>query len=602
MTSYIFPSLPPDVLAQTSLHLDRALSDFRMHWRSFASAAPERDGRIAARYSHSAVVHGHSMYLFGGGTFESTNFNDLWRFDLSTRAYIRPLSTGSYPPPKSCATFLSHNQKLILFGGWRHNSNSWPQRECVLYNQLHVYDVPANKWTLISGGQSDQLEESADEPPTLARHSASIANGEMVVFGGVKTYAVAMTISNEVWRLDLNTYKWQRQRTNTDVQPQPRYGQAQVQLDENNILIVGGCGGPNNIFRDAWLLTRPPKDGQSSRSGGGVWTWKQVNVKASLKSGPSPTAHVWCNPACLVGDKLVVLGPIRANDFQMVRETSQRNDQQQQQQRGAPNDNNFLRPASPPLAGLRRPDGVVNVAPPVHGGVAVAVGEHHQMVQEFNNRAEEERHRLEVEHENILLRMRRFSRRNQVDVAVGNAGAGGLANGLNMPWGRRSAAVRLAAFQDEANNNNNNNQQQERERNSPRLQEAHQLLVRGVNRRLNEAGGLGNGWNGVLQPPRTPPAAAAKRKVNRSKLMAVHVCDLSQVLEKEPVITWQDPPANLGCFEGAPENVIMYSLVVGTGELIMFGGLVKEPNSQEVEDVSKVSNGLHFLSVPKRVI
>lgn len=569
-----------------------------MYWTSHA----QKENRIAGRYSHSSVVHGDSMFIFGGGTFEATNFNDLWRFDLSTRTYIRPLSTGSYPPPKSCASFLSHGRKLILFGGWRHNSNSWPQRECVLYNQLHVYDVPGNKWTLVSGGQSDQLEDNPCAPPTLAKHSATVANDEMIVFGGIQRYGVMSTYSNEVWRLNLLTYKWIKQKT-SEPQPQPRYGQGQVQLDPNNVLIIGGCGGPNNIFRDAWLLTRPQTEARNA-----VWTWRQVTIRASLKSGPSPTVHVWCNSVCLVGDKLVVLGPIRANDFQMVRETNQ---SQQPAPRMAPNDNN--RPASPPPV-FQRP-AVVAAA------VAAAIpqlGEHHRLVREYNNRVDEERHRLDVEHENILLRMRRFRRGERQGHAGMRQpreppmiGANGL---MNMPWGRRAGAVRLAAFQDDANNNGAAPPVVVAERVSPRLEEAHQVLVRGVNRRLNENQGQGHDWNGVLRgaAPAAEPAAALVRPddqrttVNKTKVMAMHVCDLSRVLttgdDDPPVMTWLDPPGNLGCFDGAPEKVIMYSLVAGKGELIMFGGLVKETNSQEVDDLSKVSNGLHFLTVPKRVI
>lgn len=35
--------------------------------------------------------------------------------------------------------------------------------------------------------------------------------------------------SNEVWTLDLKTYKWQKQGT-TPVQPPPRYGHSQVSI------------------------------------------------------------------------------------------------------------------------------------------------------------------------------------------------------------------------------------------------------------------------------------------------------------------------------------------------------------------------------------
>lgn len=49
---------------------------------------------ISKRYSHSACCNGNSMYIFGGCTTANTTFNDLWRLDLGTRCWIRPLATG----------------------------------------------------------------------------------------------------------------------------------------------------------------------------------------------------------------------------------------------------------------------------------------------------------------------------------------------------------------------------------------------------------------------------------------------------------------------------------------------------------------------------
>ena len=36
--------------------------------------------------------------------------------------------------------------------------------------------------------------------------------------------------------------------------PKPRYGQSQLYLDENHILMLGGCGGPTQVYHDVWLL------------------------------------------------------------------------------------------------------------------------------------------------------------------------------------------------------------------------------------------------------------------------------------------------------------------------------------------------------------
>lgn len=51
---------------------------------------------ISKRYSHSACCNGNSMYIFGGCTTANTTFNDLWRLDLGTRCWIRPLATGEF--------------------------------------------------------------------------------------------------------------------------------------------------------------------------------------------------------------------------------------------------------------------------------------------------------------------------------------------------------------------------------------------------------------------------------------------------------------------------------------------------------------------------
>ena len=59
-----------------------------------------------------------SVFIFGGCTSTSTTFNDLWRLNTTTREWSRPISTGSFPNPKACATLVkSKPGELMLFGG-----------------------------------------------------------------------------------------------------------------------------------------------------------------------------------------------------------------------------------------------------------------------------------------------------------------------------------------------------------------------------------------------------------------------------------------------------------------------------------------------------
>lgn len=69
-----------------------------------------------------------------------------------------------------------------------------------------------------------------------------------------------------------------------------------VLLDDEHILIIGGCGGPNLIFSDVWLLT-------IGRDAAVAWRWEEITIGNSHLSAP----QLWSHPACKVGDKLIVL-------------------------------------------------------------------------------------------------------------------------------------------------------------------------------------------------------------------------------------------------------------------------------------------------------
>lgn len=58
------------------------------------------------------------MYIFGGCTKTGTTFNDLWKLDLDTRKWERPIPMGTYPSPKACASMVYYNKSFVLFGGW----------------------------------------------------------------------------------------------------------------------------------------------------------------------------------------------------------------------------------------------------------------------------------------------------------------------------------------------------------------------------------------------------------------------------------------------------------------------------------------------------
>lgn len=92
------------------------------------------------------------------------------------------------------------------------------------------------------------------------------------------------------------------------------------------------------------------------------------------------------------------------------------------------------------------------------------------------------------------------------------------------------------------------------------------------------------------------------RKVKQN-LLGIYVLDLSHALAEEAYVSWL-PVKNDGSSGQGPEETILYTLVEGKSELIMFGGIQKDASSlvytTNVSD--QASNSLHFIAAPRYVI
>uniref|UniRef100_A0A4W3I4M1 F-box protein 42 n=1 Tax=Callorhinchus milii TaxID=7868 RepID=A0A4W3I4M1_CALMI len=259
----------------------KAVQEGNIQWESRTYPYPGTP--ITQRFSHSACYYdaNQSMYVFGGCTQSSCNaaFNDLWRLDLNSKEWIRPLASGSYPSPKAGATLVVYKDLLVLFGGWTRPSPYPLHQPERFFDEIHTYSPSKNWWNCIV---------TTHGPPPMAGHSSSVIGDQMIVFGGSLG---SRQMSNEVWTLDLEQWAWSKPTT-SGIVPHPRGGQSQIIIDHETILILGGCGGPNALFKDAWLLHMRVSP----------WTWQQLKVENEEHGAP----ELWCHPACRVGQCVVV--------------------------------------------------------------------------------------------------------------------------------------------------------------------------------------------------------------------------------------------------------------------------------------------------------
>ncbi|XP_048374648.1 F-box only protein 42 [Sphaerodactylus townsendi] len=259
----------------------KAVQEGNIQWESRTYPYPGTP--ITQRFSHSACYYdaNQSMYVFGGCTQSSCNaaFNDLWRLDLNSKEWIRPLASGSYPSPKAGATLVVYKDLLVLFGGWTRPSPYPLHQPERFFDEIHTYSPSKNWWNCVV---------TTHGPPPMAGHSSCVIKDKMIVFGGSLG---SRQMSNELWVLDLEQWAWSKP-TVSGPSPHPRGGQSQIVIDDETILVLGGCGGPNALFKDAWLLHLSCEP----------WTWQPLKVENEDQGAP----ELWCHPACRVGQCVVV--------------------------------------------------------------------------------------------------------------------------------------------------------------------------------------------------------------------------------------------------------------------------------------------------------
>lgn len=553
------------------------------------------------------------MYIFGGGSANSTTFNDLWKFDLSRRKWVRPISVGSYPSPKACASMVCYQNQLIVFGGWRHPSEYPPHQQWRLFDELHVYNIKDNRWTM--------LMPNDGRPPPITGHSATIHRNVMVIFGGYQKVDNGTVNSNDIWCLNLTTFLWFKPEVSDVKKPPGRYGQFQIYIDENHFLILGGCGGPNNVFSDAWLLNMSEN----------VWRWKSVAIKNKRWTA----SQMWCNPACRIGTKLVVVGPTASMpaDCQYGRNHIVFNNRPLRQQ---PNNGEPL-PLQQPEPHHRGENNV----PDVHRRLAEADERNRQMIQRRENSLSPRVQRsnnlpniapaVNVDNDNraaaaipppaiagensacqkgiddLLERMRSLQRLRR-NLQLGYREENGF-------WPQRfnegsQERIRMAAFNVD-NDNRIANRRDIRSARRIRMEN----FDREIRRRNNEER---RDINRKLPDPVVVSAALPStahssssnsndnqpivKRIKRN-CIALFVCDIENILMEtdtsEPYLDWIEYK-NYGIVPGAPERLIHSSLVAGNGELVLFGGLLKEQQTDSTSTL-KVSNSIHFLSFPRNV-
>lgn len=145
------------------------------------------------------------MYIFGGhggSGYQRTSFNDLYSLDCENFEWNKLENVdGSPPAPRGghSAALLEDDDKIIFFGGWSNSSQ---------FSDLFIFDISKNTWVDAEVNHDiPRWYHSGVIARAIPSWKYFIFGGSTGNFeeGGNRTVS---KMSDETFCLDILTYKW----------------------------------------------------------------------------------------------------------------------------------------------------------------------------------------------------------------------------------------------------------------------------------------------------------------------------------------------------------------------------------------------------------
>ncbi|XP_029167293.1 leucine-zipper-like transcriptional regulator 1 [Nylanderia fulva] len=225
--------------------------------RAFATGTPP-----APRYHHSAVIHGSSMFVFGGYTGDIhsnsnlSNKNDLFEYRFQTGQWIEWKFIGLTPVPRSAHGAAVYDNKLWIFAGYDGNAR---------LNDMWTISLLPNdlkSW--------EEVIQAGERPPTCCNFPVAVARESMFVFSGQS----GARTTNSLFQFHFKERRWTRISTEhilrgAPAPPARRYGHTMVSFDRH-LYVFGGAADSAlsndlhcyDLDTQTWNVILPSNDSQ----------------------------------------------------------------------------------------------------------------------------------------------------------------------------------------------------------------------------------------------------------------------------------------------------------------------------------------------------
>jgi N-acetylneuraminic acid mutarotase len=243
-------------------------------WRPIATQGetPSARSRAGAAWDEEH----RQLYLFGGSGVAGYT-DELWRFDVETRAWQQLETEGTSPRAGEDLSLVWDpvQEQLLAYGGTRGEGGT---------SDLHAYRPAANAW--ISLGNQDR-----PEPVRRYRHSAvwDPVGERMLVFAGYGGPEVGSYL-DDLWSYDPAADTWEQLDAGQTAPPPRAWHRAAWDPVQERLLVLGGFAGGVDYLDDVWAYD-PEAD-----------AWEELSF-----AEPAPTARAQHSAVWAV-DSLLVFG------------------------------------------------------------------------------------------------------------------------------------------------------------------------------------------------------------------------------------------------------------------------------------------------------
>lgn len=142
----------------------------------------------SARMGHSAIIHNHKMYIFGG--FDEESLDELFEYDFINKEW-KEIVTKFRPSKRFFHTSVVYKDKMYIIGGTNHYDKLLTK---LSYELVYEFDLVEKIWNLV--------DYHGEFPFKITDHSSSINDNIIYIFGGM---AWNSKITNNLYSYNIET-------------------------------------------------------------------------------------------------------------------------------------------------------------------------------------------------------------------------------------------------------------------------------------------------------------------------------------------------------------------------------------------------------------